>query len=128
MKNDKPKTSFMDRAKQIITEFHNAVDVQPPPPPFDPNEYYNEEDLYIGEDEDSPYENASWGDNWFCIRCGSKLCEMEPESWKLMKRRQSLLYVCSNDKCCHHNAPLTLHHPFGTDSAPGDSYSISWIK
>jgi hypothetical protein len=90
--------------------------------------------IYVDEEplEDlpikNPYENHSWsGTDWFCIRCGSKLVELDFGCWKDMLDGP-LNFHCSNEKCFHKLGPLTLHHPHGTNSAAGDSYSISWIK
>jgi hypothetical protein len=98
--------------------------------PWDDDSFY--------EDIDDPYEGASWGPakNWFCIRCGHHLKEMNENDpvhgeacFSAMRCYSTLYYQCSNDKCFHHTAPLLLHHPiYGCESPAGDSYSISWIK
>ena len=96
----------------------------------------DEEPLEDSVDEESledlpiknPYETHSWsGVDWFCIRCGSKLVELDSACWKDMLDGP-LNFHCSNEKCFHKSGPLTLHHPHGTNSAAGESYSISWIR
>ena len=87
---------------------------------------YCEDELY---EDHNPYEKGSWrGAQWHCIRCGGKLLPMPKADWKHIKNRGALDFLCENEKCCHHGAPLTLHHPFGIDTEAGESYSVSWIK
>lgn len=38
-------------------------------------------------------------------------------------------YECTGKRCFRPDYPLYFHHPFqGIDSAPGDSWSLSWVK
>ena len=86
------------------------------------------------DDNFDPYERASWGDGWFCIRCGGKLMRIAKDDyywgylWKTMHLKGSLYYQCANNECCHASAPLCVHHPDSTRRGPGDSYSVSWIR
>ena len=40
-------------------------------------------------------------------------------------------WVCTNQTChfSYEDSPLVVHHPYGgPKTAPGDSWSISWVK
>lgn len=38
-------------------------------------------------------------------------------------------YKCTGKGCFREDYPLYFHHPFqGIESAPGDSWSLSWVK
>lgn len=82
----------------------------------------------------------------YCPYCGNKLVLIEqsppPEvDWYLMDEAlaksiaanavKPLLreeYACSKG-CFTADCPLYFHHPFrGIDSAPGDSWSLSWVE
>jgi hypothetical protein len=101
------------------------------------SEYSSETDEGAMDNYD-PYEGASWGkaENWHCIRCGSHLKEIDKNdlahgevAFHEMRKHRALWYQCSNEKCFHNNAPLILHHPLGGyTAAPGESYSISWVR
>lgn len=88
------------------------------------------------EDDRNPYKINSWrGGHWHCIRCGHELKEIAKDDkcwgswWYSMLRDGTLYFLCPNDQCFHHGAPLALHHPiYGHCHPAGDSYSISWIK
>lgn len=62
----------------------------------------------------------------YCPMCGNELLEIQD----LSPEREREEYACSNSKCCFDkDSPLYFHHPFGgMDSAPGDSWSLSWVK
>lgn len=124
-----------ENLKMVLQDIEDRFDdsnyVEPPPSKW---ENYN-----FGEeiDDSNPYEGASWGpaENWHCIRCGYHLKEMDekepchgPACFSDMRKYGTLNYLCTNDKCFHNTAPLTLHHPHGYNSPPGESYSISWIR
>jgi hypothetical protein len=62
----------------------------------------------------------AYGCKWFCIRCGGQLVEVAKnnEHWgdwchSAMCKDGTEWFLCSNDNCCHHDAPLILHHPIG---------------
>lgn len=103
----------------------------------DPNPVQHDEGIpNVEEDDYDPYEVGTWGNNWFCIRCGHQLDQIAKDDknwgkwcWDAMKRDGTTWYLCSNKGCCHHGAPLILHHPiYGYTAPAGDSYSISWVK
>jgi len=83
-----------------------------------------------------PYKDGGWQNTpWFCIRCGSKLKAISKHDkrwgylWACMDRNSSIYYLCSNQKCCHSDAPLLLFNSTGDyNSHPGDNYAIGWIK
>lgn len=53
-----------------------------------------------------------------CPHCGTEL---------VIKAARSIPEIDWN--ACGDDFPLYLHHPLrGIDSAPGDSWSISWVK
>lgn len=93
------------------------------------------EEFYL-EDDLNPYEQNSWGDDWHCIRCGSKLEHIAKDDewwgdfcWNYMKKHGTLWFLCDNKKCCHNTSPLVLHNPAGGWRTPaGDSYAIGWVK
>lgn len=86
----------------------------------------------------------------FCPRCGGKLQQLErkvfpynDEWWDLDGKEQEKYleaqsdyescqreeYECLGNKCFQIDFPLYFHHPIkGIDSAPGDSWSLSWVK
>ena len=93
------------------------------------------EDRYFDENltETNPYEDSSWsGIDLYCIRCGSKLSELdenkEKGAWKYMRKTGVLQYYCSNKDCCHHTGMLTFHHPASEKTSAGESYSVSFLK
>lgn len=128
---------IQENLKKVLQDIENHFDdANYIDPPTRPHPQFTE---YVEEIDDSnPYEGASWGpaENWHCIRCGSHLKEVDekepchgPACFSFMRRTGTLNYLCSNEKCCHFTAPLTLHHPFGgPDSPAGESYSISWVR
>lgn len=126
---DKIKEGLKKAIADIQDRFDDKNFVDEPEPEYQPVLDEPEEDY-------DPYEDGSWGNNWFCIRCGNQLEPVSKDDttwgkwcWDAMKKDYSLWYLCSNDKCCHHSAPLILHHPIGGyRSSAGDSYSISWVK
>jgi hypothetical protein len=74
---------------------------------------------------------------WHCIRCGKRLkivAKTDPTHgdycWAEMQRSGTTMFQCSNKKCYHEGAPLTLHHPSNTRTAanPPNLYSISFLK
>lgn len=121
--------------KKVISDIQESfdekhfVDEEPKPLQYD-------EGIPENEDDYDPYEDGTWGDNWFCIRCGHQLEPVVKDDetwgkwcWDAMKRDGTIWYLCGNKECCHHSAPLILHHPIGGYTSPaGDSYSISWVK
>ena len=51
------------------------------------------------------------------------------ESWKSFDEDQHEEYECVGKGCFRKDYPLYYHHPFrGPYSAPGDSWSLSWVK
>lgn len=83
----------------------------------------------------------------FCPLCGSKLhpvpnpdeerYDREDQAWidndyegdlpKPMSRSEH--WKCEKKRCLFSGVPLIKHHPHhGTESKPGDSWSLSWVK
>lgn len=65
----------------------------------------------------------------YCPLCGSALLETK-SSIKTRKENTNCReeYKCTKG-CFQEDYPLYFHHPYrGTDSRPGDSWSLSWIK
>ncbi len=90
--------------------------------------------------------NTRWR-QMYCPLCGSEL-EMydlppcpeidwsvdhsDEEMERLLKRQveypERLECICTKG-CFQKDFPLYFHHPYGgPDSAPGDSWSLSWVK
>lgn len=123
-----------DGLKQVLKDIENKFDeinfVD------EPEISYEEIDLEPEINDSNPYAEGPWrGTNWYCIRCGSLLKEIDASdktwgySWKTMRQDGTQWYQCVNGQCFHHSAPLILHHPVrGYKSPAGDSYSISWVK
>jgi hypothetical protein len=64
----------------------------------------------------------------YCPRCGSKLELLEKSKNSTLEREE---YKCTRvpHPCFDWDCPLYFHQPFqGINSAPGDSWSLSWIK
>jgi len=87
----------------------------------------------------------------FCPICGGKLelverksFEYNDEWWDIPNEKEQDEYLekmneyesckreeykCTGRGCFKEDYPLYFHHPFqGIDAAPGDSWSLSWIK
>ena len=76
----------------------------------------------------------------YCPKCGQELVEIgRPEmdvydflgnyisSYK--EEDLSKKYICNNCKCFGPGYELVMHHPLcGMKSAPGDSWSLTWLK
>lgn len=130
---------MLDKIKEGLKQVLNDIDER-----FDEKNFVNEPvkefdpclDDYEEELDFDPYDNHSWrGAPWYCIRCGTKLVKINKDDkywgslWKTMQKEGTIYFLCGNEKCCHHTAPLVLHHPIqGYDAPAGDSYSISWVK
>jgi hypothetical protein len=65
-----------------------------------------------------------------CPLCGTELIIHDPSEEDVSNNIES--HKCTCPKGCFSKEdgfPLILHHPFnGINSAPGDSWSLSWIK
>jgi hypothetical protein len=76
----------------------------------------------------------------YCPLCGTKLNLQEKKPPEIdfnlpPKDRQRQRQIKDNEEfwcpkgCFAKDFPLLYHHPFGgIDSAPGDSWSLSWVK
>lgn len=67
---------------------------------------------------------------WFCPCCGNPMYYVSEKDMKIGKRESGAYEVCCKEnKCVMGLSDLRVHHPYhGTNSGPGDSWSISWIK
>lgn len=67
----------------------------------------------------------------FCPSCGKKVKEIKSNEKLIKGVDESFVALCTNKKCTYSDVttPLRIHHPYnGTYAAPGDSWSLSWIK
>lgn len=63
---------------------------------------------------------------FFCPHCGVALV---PHPLPNKRGDKSLWFECHNESCSYDDTVFIVHHPFhGTESAPGDSWSITWLK
>lgn len=57
---------------------------------------------------------------------GAKLDKANDAYWRAIECRRS---ECTCPKgCFQKDFPLYYHHPNSIDAAPGDSWSLSWVK
>jgi len=64
----------------------------------------------------------------FCPMCGEELIEIELEE-QVASYEGAELYKCDGCKGFGDDYPLVMHHPLGGyRSAPGDSWSLTWLK
>ena len=63
----------------------------------------------------------------YCPYCGSELKDVDPQEETY---RKAVRFKCTGpDKCFGEDYPLLWHQPFqGTESHPGDSWSLTWLK
>lgn len=65
-----------------------------------------------------------------CPTCGTELIIHDPSEEDISNNIERC--ECTCPKGCfskEEGFPLIFHHPYnGVDSAPGDSWSLSWIK
>ena len=83
---------------------------------------------------------------YHCPKCGSLLQKHERDPQAELSRAEdrwadggyegdapegdfSESWLCIEDGCVVGGTRFTIHHPFrGLDSAPGESWSMSWVK